>query len=53
MTIAQFRYVESKWEVYWKDSKDKWNFVEYIKPIEDLEKQLRTIDKNEYGYMWM
>jgi hypothetical protein len=53
LTIAQFRYVDSKWEVYWKDSKDKWHFVEDIKPIEDFEKQLKTIDKNEYGYMWM
>lgn len=53
LPIAQFRYIYGKWEVYWKDSKNKWHFVEDIKPIEDFEKQLKTIDKNEYGYMWM
>jgi Protein of unknown function (DUF3024). len=53
LPIAQFRYEENKWKVYWKDSKDKWHFVEGIKPIEDLEKQLKTIDKDEFGYFWM
>ncbi|GAA0385017.1 DUF3024 domain-containing protein [Paenibacillus motobuensis] len=43
LPIAQFRYDENKWKVYWKDSKDKWHFVEDIKPIEDF----------EFGYMWM
>ncbi|MEK3885775.1 DUF3024 domain-containing protein [Paenibacillus sp. PL2-23] len=53
LPIAQFRYIDNKWSVYWKDSKDKWHFVENIKPIEDFEKQLKSIDKKEYGYMWM
>ncbi len=53
LPIAQFRYEENKWKVYWKDSKDKWHFIEDIKPIEDFEKQLKNIDKNEYGYLWM
>lgn len=53
LPIAQFRYEENKWKIYWKDSKDKWHFVEDIKPIEDFEKQLKMLDRNEYGYFWM
>ncbi|MNM89377.1 hypothetical protein D3C81_1016070 [compost metagenome] len=53
LPIAQFRNDENKWKVYWMDSKDKWHFVEDIKPIEDFEKQLQMIDKDEFGYMWM
>ncbi|GAA0387556.1 DUF3024 domain-containing protein [Paenibacillus motobuensis] len=53
LPIAQFRYDEGLWKVYWKDSKDKWHFVEDIKPIGDFEKQLKMIEKDEYGYMWM
>lgn len=53
LPIAQFRYEENKWKIYWKDSKDKWHFVDDIKPIEDFEKQLKMIDKPKYGYLWM
>jgi hypothetical protein len=53
LPIAQFRQEENKWKVYWKDSKDKWHFVEDIKPIEDFEKQLVMLDKEQYGYFWM
>lgn len=53
LPIAQFRQEENQWKIYWKDSKDKWHFVEDIKPIEDFEKQLKTIDKDEYGYFWL
>lgn len=53
LPIVQFRYIDNKWKVFWQDSKDKWHFVEDIKPIEDFEKQLMSIDDNKYGYMWM
>jgi len=45
--IAQLRLEESYWKVYWKDSKDKWHFVDDIKPVEDFEKQLMEIDNND------
>ncbi|WP_010275873.1 DUF3024 domain-containing protein [Paenibacillus senegalensis] len=53
LPIAQFRFDENKWKVYWKDSKNKWHFVDSIIPIDDFEKQLMMIEKSEYGYMWM
>jgi len=53
LPIAQFRYDDGKWKVYWKDSKDKWHFVEDINPTNDFETQLKMIDKAEFGYMWM
>lgn len=53
LPIAQFRFEENNWRVYWKDSRDKWHFVEDITPIEDFETQLNMLDKEEFGYFWM
>ncbi|PRX72572.1 Protein of unknown function (DUF3024) [Cohnella sp. SGD-V74] len=44
--IAQLRYEEAQWKVYWQDSKKKWHFVDDIEPDKDFEKQLREIDEN-------
>ncbi|AZS16624.1 DUF3024 domain-containing protein [Paenibacillus lutimineralis] len=30
-----------------------WHFVKDIKPIEDFEKQLKMIEKDEHGYIRM
>ena len=38
--IAQFRLDQNKWKVYWRDSKDKWHWVDDIKPDEDFKNQL-------------
>lgn len=45
--IAKLRLEESYWKVYWKDSKDKWHFVDDIEPVKDFEKQLMEIDNND------
>ncbi len=50
--IAQFRLDQSKWKVYWRDSKDKWHLVEDIKADEDFEKQLMIVDKDNRGLFW-
>ncbi len=44
--IAQLRYEEALWKVYWQDSKKKWHFVDDIEPDKDFEKQLKEIDGN-------
>ncbi|QJD83236.1 DUF3024 domain-containing protein [Cohnella herbarum] len=48
--IAQLRLEEKHWKVYWQDSKNKWHFVDDIKPDGLFEKQLMEIDKN--GIFW-
>ncbi|RXZ77440.1 DUF3024 domain-containing protein [Paenibacillaceae bacterium] len=50
--IAQFRFVDSKWKVYWRDSKDKWHLVEDIIASEDFDKQLRAVDNDNRGIFW-
>ncbi|TFE19360.1 DUF3024 domain-containing protein [Cohnella luojiensis] len=50
--IAQFRLVDNKWNVYWRDSKDRWHLVEEITPDEDFEKQLKIVDKDNSGVFW-
>ena len=52
LDIAQFRLEQNKWKVYWKDSKNKWHFVEDIKPDEDFEKQLKIVDEDNRGMFW-
>jgi len=50
--VAQFRLVEGKWKVYWRDSKKKWHYVEELSEEEDFEKQLKKVDKDNNGYFW-
>jgi len=39
-------------EVYWRDSKNKWHYVEEIKQEEDFEIQLNRVDQNTNGIFW-
>jgi hypothetical protein len=52
LDIAQFRLEQNKWIVYWRDSKNKWHFVEDITPDEDFEKQLKIVDIDNSGIFW-
>ncbi|WP_233566530.1 DUF3024 domain-containing protein [Cohnella endophytica] len=45
--IAQLRLEETYWRVYWRDSKNKWHFVDDIVPDRHFEKQLMEIDSND------
>ncbi|WP_199618093.1 DUF3024 domain-containing protein [Paenibacillus alkalitolerans] len=47
LPVAQFRFEDDYWKVYWKDSKDKWHFVDDINPDKNFEKQLMIVDKDE------
>ncbi|MBB6690455.1 DUF3024 domain-containing protein [Cohnella xylanilytica] len=49
---AQFRLDENKWKVYWRDSRNKWHWIEEIAPDEDFEKQLRIVDQDQTGLFW-
>ncbi|WP_044877389.1 DUF3024 domain-containing protein [Paenibacillus sp. IHBB 10380] len=52
LPVAQFRLEQNKWKVYWRDSKNKWHFVEDITPEKDFEKQLKTVDNDDLGIFW-
>ncbi len=45
--IAQLRLDDTFWKVYWRDSKNKWHFVDDIKPDKQFEKQLMEVDNND------
>jgi len=53
LPIAQFRFENDLWRVYWKDSKDKWHFVEDIKPDRNFENQLMVVDRDEQRIFWL
>lgn len=50
--IAQFRLDNEEWKIYWQDSKDRWHFVEDIKPSNDFQEQLEIVDKDKRGTFW-
>lgn len=50
--IAQLRLEEAYWKVYWQDSKNKWHFVDDIKPDHNFEKQLYEIDQNDIFWLY-
>ncbi|WP_245946880.1 DUF3024 domain-containing protein [Paenibacillus cellulosilyticus] len=52
LDIAQFRLDDGKWKVYWKDSRNKWHFVEDIIPDESFETQLQIVDADDRGMFW-
>ncbi|SMF79076.1 Protein of unknown function [Paenibacillus uliginis N3/975] len=52
MPVAQFRLNKIKWEVFWRDSKERWHFIDDIEPDEDFEKQLEIVDKDNNGIFW-
>ncbi len=52
LDVAQFRLDQNKWKVYWRDSKDRWHFVDDIAPDEDFEKQLKIVDEDTSGVFW-
>ncbi|NGZ76906.1 DUF3024 domain-containing protein [Saccharibacillus sp. VR-M41] len=50
--IAQFRLDEKQWKIYWRDSKEKWHFIDDYEPNEDFETQLKIVDQDENGVFW-
>lgn len=52
LPIAQFRFENNKWRIYWRDSKNKWHFVDDYEPEDDFEKQLENVDKDDSGIFW-
>ncbi|MCM3038780.1 DUF3024 domain-containing protein [Paenibacillus motobuensis] len=50
--IAQFRLDQGKWKIYWRDSKEKWHFIDDIPPDEDFEKQLNIVENDDRGMFW-
>ncbi|MCE5172655.1 DUF3024 domain-containing protein [Paenibacillus profundus] len=50
--IAQLRKDQEVWKVYWKDSKNKWQYVEEIEPNKNFEKQLEIIEQDNTGVFW-
>ena len=49
LPIAQFRLDKNQWKVYWRDSKERWHFVDDIEPVNDFEKQLEIVDQGHKG----
>lgn len=50
--VAQFRLEDNLWKIYWRDSKNKWHFVDDYAPQESFENQLEMVDNDTQGLFW-
>lgn len=53
LPVAQFRFDGETWKVFWKDSKDRWHFVDDIEPDASFETQLMIVDQDRNGIFWL
>ncbi|MGI8774087.1 MAG: DUF3024 domain-containing protein [Actinomycetota bacterium] len=52
LTVAQLRYEEEKWALYWSDRNGKWHFYDVFDPTPDLSAALAEIDDDPTAIFW-
>lgn len=52
LTVAQFRYEETKWALYWSDRNGRWHHYDLFEPAPDLLAVLGEIDDDPTGIFW-
>ncbi len=52
LTVAQLRYEEEKWALYWSDRNGKWHPYDLFEPTPDLSAALTEIDNDPTAIFW-
>lgn len=52
LPVAQLRYEEAKWALYWSDRNSRWHFYDLFEPSPDLTAALAEIDLDQTGIFW-
>lgn len=52
LTVAQLRYENEKWALYWSDRNSKWHRYLDLGPTPDLSSVLREIDDDPTAIFW-
>lgn len=52
VTVAQLRYEDREWTLYWSEHSERWHPFEDLDPTSDLPAVLREIDGDPAGIFW-
>lgn len=53
LTVAQLRYEDGKWALYWSDRNSRWHpYEEQFEPTSDLAAALAEIDDDPTAIFW-
>ena len=52
LTVAQLRYEDDAWALYWSDRNGKWHFYDLFEPSPDLSAALNEIDDDPTAIFW-
>lgn len=52
LTVAQLRYEDEKWALYWSDRNGKWHFYDLFEPSQDLSAALTEINNDPTALFW-
>jgi hypothetical protein len=50
--VAQLRYEESKWALYWSDRNGRWHPYDLFDPTPDISSALAEIDEDPTAIFW-
>lgn len=52
LTVAQLRFEDKKWVLYWSDRNGKWHLYDLFDPTPDLSAVLAEVDNDPTGIFW-
>lgn len=52
LTVAQLRYENEGWTLYWSDRNGKWHLYDLFEPTPDLSAALTEIDNDPTAIFW-
>ena len=52
MSVAQLRFEEDKWVLYWSDRNGKWHLYDLFDPKPDLSAALAEVDDDPTAIFW-
>jgi hypothetical protein len=52
LPVAQLRYEDGKWALYWSDRNSKWHVYDLFDPTPDLSAALAEVEKDPTAIFW-
>ena len=52
LTVAQLRFEDEKWAIYWNDRNGRWHPYDLFEPTPDLSAALAEIDNDQTAIFW-
>jgi hypothetical protein len=52
LDVAQLRYIDTAWSLYWKRANGRWKHYDGVAPAADVAPLLAEIDADPDGVFW-